>query len=78
MLGKVALPLDMRISTSLRRAIVRGEYEKNELEIVRRTLEPGDRVLECGAGIGLLSTYCSLEIAVTASKPSRPIRSCSR
>lgn len=62
MVGKVALPLDMRISAGLRKAIVLGEYEKNELDIVRRTLGLDDRILECGAGIGLLSTYCSLEI----------------
>jgi len=62
MVGRVALPLDMRISVELRRSILRGEYEKNEMEIVRRTLRSDDRVLECGAGIGLLATYCSLEI----------------
>src|SRR6266404_5203504 len=62
MVGRVALPLDMRISAGLRRSILRGEYEQNEMEIVRRTLRSDDRVLECGAGIGLLATYCSLEI----------------
>jgi len=48
MVGRVALPLDMRISAGLRRTILRGEYEQNEMEIVRRTLRSDDRVLECG------------------------------
>lgn len=62
MTGKVILPLDMRISTTLRKTILRGEYEKNEMDIVSKTLCSDDRVLEFGAGIGLLSTYCALEI----------------
>ena len=47
MVGRVALPLDIRISVGLRRSILRGEYEQNEMEIVRRTLRSDDKVLEC-------------------------------
>lgn len=55
----VSLPIDERISLPLRRMILDGSYERNELDIVERTLSKSDRVLECGAGIGLLSAYCA-------------------
>jgi FkbM family methyltransferase len=61
-IGVVALPLDLRVSASIRREILRGGYEAHEFDIVRRTLSPDDRVLEFGTGLGLLATYCSLEI----------------
>lgn len=57
--GGIRLPIDKRISLDLRRIIVNGKYEENELGIVGQTLEKGDRVLECGAGIGFLATYCA-------------------
>lgn len=55
----VALPLDSRLSLGLRRTLLEGNYERNEMDIVRETLEPHDRVLECGAGLGLLAAYCA-------------------
>jgi FkbM family methyltransferase len=61
-IGKVRLPLDSEISTPLRRTLSDGTYEQNEMEIVARTLTGEDRVLECGAGLGLLSAYCALAI----------------
>jgi FkbM family methyltransferase len=61
-IGEVTLPLDPSISTVMRKAILEGEYEHNEIEIVRHTLTRGDRILECGAGIGLLATYCALRL----------------
>ncbi len=36
-----------------------GDYEKEELRIVSARLQPDDRVLELGTGIGLLSAYCA-------------------
>lgn len=50
------------VSAEMRRAMADGIYERNELDIVERTLEPDDRVLECGAGIGLLSTFCAKRV----------------
>lgn len=55
----IKLPLDLGLSPDMRRAILSGEYEKNELAIVSATLEDNDRVLECGTGLGLLSAYCA-------------------
>jgi FkbM family methyltransferase len=60
--GEVVLPLDPGISTAMRKSILEGEYERNEIDIVRNTLVREDRILECGAGIGLLATYCSLRV----------------
>jgi FkbM family methyltransferase len=61
-LGGVVLPLDRQISPALRRRILTGTYESHELTIVKDTLESTDTVLECGAGIGLLATYCARQL----------------
>lgn len=45
------------ISPEMRHILYFNLYEVPELEILRRTLEPTDRVLEVGGGIGFLSTY---------------------
>jgi FkbM family methyltransferase len=45
------------ISAEMRHVLYFNLYEVPELEILRRTLEPTDRVLEVGGGIGFLSTY---------------------
>ena len=58
----VRLPLDPILSRPLRQAIAGRLYERNEMDIVIMTLEPNDRVLECGAGIGLLSSYCAMRL----------------
>lgn len=56
----VRLPLrHPAISVKIRRQIYWGEYEVQEAELVSRWLEPGDRVMEVGAGIGLLSVLCA-------------------
>jgi FkbM family methyltransferase len=60
--GNVRLPLDSRLSVKMRRRIMNGRYEKNELRIVEATLQSDDRVLECGTGIGLLSTVAAMRI----------------
>jgi FkbM family methyltransferase len=39
----------------VRSALFKGTYETHEREFVRRLLRPGDRVLEIGAGIGVVS-----------------------
>ncbi len=45
------------ISPEMRHILYFNQYEVPELEILRRTLEPTDRVLEVGGGIGFLSIY---------------------
>lgn len=40
---------------ALRRSLWRGDYEGAERAIIRRIVKPGDRVLEGGGGLGLVS-----------------------
>jgi FkbM family methyltransferase len=37
-----------------------GRYEMHEAQALRRALQPGDRVLEAGAGVGYVSTTAAL------------------
>ncbi|RYI16671.1 MAG: FkbM family methyltransferase, partial [Acetobacteraceae bacterium] len=48
------------ISPKIERPLRRNRYEARECEAVRRMLKPGDRVLELGAGVGLLSTIAGM------------------
>lgn len=45
------------ISDEMREILYLNRYEVPELEILRRTLQETDRVLEVGGGIGFLSAY---------------------
>jgi FkbM family methyltransferase len=54
--GQVNLALeDSRIPEKTGEALVRGRYEFKEREIARRMLGKGDRVIELGAGMGVVS-----------------------
>jgi FkbM family methyltransferase len=56
----VRLPLrHPAISSVIRQRIYRGKYEDREAELISRWLEPDDRVMEVGAGIGFLSALCA-------------------
>ena len=56
----IALPLaHPAITPPIRRDIYFGDYERKELDVIERRLEPKDRVMEIGAGIGFLSAYCA-------------------
>ncbi|MCB1506293.1 MAG: FkbM family methyltransferase [Hyphomicrobiaceae bacterium] len=46
---------DPRIPQATRDALARGRYEFKEREIARRLLRRGDRVIELGAGMGVVS-----------------------
>ncbi|MCL5777044.1 FkbM family methyltransferase [Limibaculum sp. FT325] len=57
----VAIPLDTPlarrvITPPILAAILSGRYEANEARFLGEIVEPGDRVLEIGAGIGVIST----------------------
>ncbi|MFC6687899.1 FkbM family methyltransferase [Jhaorihella thermophila] len=43
------------VPRSVRNALFKGTYEQHECELVKAHLRPGDRVLEIGCGIGLVS-----------------------
>ncbi len=56
----IALPLAHPLVTPpIRRDIYFGDYERKELDLIERRLEPADTVMEIGAGIGFLSAYCA-------------------
>ena len=57
------------ITPSIEKPIRKGKYERGEAKALQSILRPGDRVLELGAGVGLLSTLaarCPGVEAVTA------------
>lgn len=47
------------LSSRMRRRLLRGFYETAERELVKAFIEPGDRILEIGASIGILSCFLS-------------------
>ncbi len=48
------------ITPKIERPMRNNRYEGGECAALRRILRPGDRVLELGAGVGLLSTVAGL------------------
>jgi len=64
-LNGVRLPHDDSIITpQVARALTRGNYERPEVLALPKFLDPGDRVLELGAGIGYISSYAAKVIGV--------------
>lgn len=57
---KIKIPL--LASNVIRSALFEGYYEDSELKIVMNRLRQDDIVMEIGAGLGLLSTYCAKQI----------------
>ena len=52
------------ITPTIREAIEEGYYEASEARFIPRIVEPGDRVLELGAGIGFISTLVARQPGV--------------
>jgi len=50
------------MSRRVEQALSKGSYERDELQLIGRILRSDDRVLEIGAGLGLVSTYCAQRI----------------
>jgi FkbM family methyltransferase len=50
------------MSRKVERALSKGDYEREELRLIGAVLSPGDTILEVGAGLGLVSTYCAKRI----------------
>ena len=53
--------------------IIRGRYELNELDFIRRTVRPGQHVVDCGAHIGYFAMHLAVAVgpagSVTAFEP---------
>lgn len=47
--------------------IVRGRYELNELEFIRRTLRPGQHAVDCGAHVGFFAMHMAALVGPTGS-----------
>ncbi len=63
----VKIPFDPRVITpKIERPMRNNRYEGGECAALRQYLRPGDRVLELGAGIGLLSTVAATTNGVEA------------
>ncbi len=58
----VKIPVSLNYGYSVLRFIDNGEYEYCEISIIKKTVEPDDRVMELGTGIGFVSAYCAKKI----------------
>ncbi|MBL0358833.1 MAG: FkbM family methyltransferase [Chitinophagaceae bacterium] len=56
----IYLPVKYSYSNRVFQFIIKGEYERPEIECVKKHLTTNDRVVEFGSGLGLLSAYCAL------------------
>ena len=57
--NNVYLPLMSEIGFNTLRWIVNGQYEQGEIEIIKQRIEPQDRIMEIGTGLGFVSAYCA-------------------
>ena len=57
----VFVNVDKRLPKGIIKALYKETYESDERYLVNIMLEPGDRVLEIGAGIGVVSSLCGLK-----------------
>ncbi|AFY40741.1 methyltransferase FkbM family [Nostoc sp. PCC 7107] len=58
----IKIKIGEHISPPVKKAMYIGEYESSELRAVKSKLSTNDIVMELGAGIGLLSSYCAKRI----------------
>src|SRR5918995_2728242 len=58
----VRIRIGRHMSRRVERALSRGGYEREELRLMGAVLSPDDVVLEVGAGLGLVSTFCAKQI----------------
>ena len=58
----IKIRIGNHISENIRKAIYFGDYENLELKTVKCQLKKDDVVMEIGAGIGFISSYCAKKI----------------
>lgn len=58
----INIPIGDRLSGRLLTYIYMGEYELYELGLIKSHLQQDDIVMEVGAGLGLISSYCAKKI----------------
>lgn len=60
------------ITPKIEKPIRNNRYEKGELKRLRATIRSGDRVLELGSGIGVISTHRRRSKGSKESQQSKP------
>lgn len=55
----VRIRVGRHMSRRVEQSLAKGSYEREELRLISEVLSPDDVVLEIGAGLGLVSTYCA-------------------
>jgi len=60
--GGLKLYLGEHANTSYARSIYRDSHEAEEREVVWRNLDENDTVLECGAGLGVVTILCCRKV----------------
>lgn len=61
-LGGIKIKVGSYMSSAIRKRVYLGLYESNELKIIKSKLGVNDTVMEIGAGLGLLSSYCAKKV----------------
>ncbi len=61
-LNGVKVNVSRQLSDNIRAALLDGYYESDELNCIEHKLSADDRVMEIGAGIGVISTFCTLKL----------------
>ncbi|WAC20196.1 FkbM family methyltransferase [Luteolibacter sp. SL250] len=63
------------LSPRMRRHLMRGGYERAERKLLGRLIRPGDRVIELGASLGIVTSLLAKKVApggkVAAMEPNR-------
>lgn len=60
--GSAVLLANRSLSLTMRQTLYRKDYEQHELRILQQVLRAGDRVMELGSGMGLLSIVCAKKL----------------
>jgi FkbM family methyltransferase len=77
----VRIRIGKHLSRRVERALSKGGYQREELRLMGAVLSPADVVLEVGAGLGLVSSYCAKRIGsdrVFAYEADPELESCIR
>lgn len=61
----IRIKVGRHMSRRVERSLSKGSYEREELRLISEVLSPSDIVLEIGAGLGLVSTYCAKRLGST-------------
>ena len=60
------------VSEEMRTILYSGAYEEREYEVLSRLLEPSDRVLELGSGLGFITVVCAQRCSSVSSVEANP------